>query len=135
MTIGHSPPLPTYSQECIREARALHMPDLSGVPSEEYPFRDCFIGVDDVADLNDAATLFEEAQRLFSQAFTRFRADLSQCEVELQKTSDEGKALKLLCSQKKEELEDLRADQAKARKNEAELDKQLQQKLDRIELI
>ncbi|XP_019267516.1 PREDICTED: spindle pole body component 110-like [Nicotiana attenuata] len=89
--------------------------------------------VDDVADLNDAATLFEEAQRLFSQAFTRFRADLSQCEAELQKTSDEGKALKLLCSQMEEELKDLRADQDKARKNEAELDKQ--PKLDRIELL
>ncbi|XP_009795779.2 uncharacterized protein [Nicotiana sylvestris] len=101
------------------------MPDLSGVPGEEDPFQDCFTRVDDAADLNDASTLFEEAQRLFSQAFTRFRADLSQCEAELQKTSDEGKSLKLLCSQKDEELKDLRADLAKARKSEAELDKQV----------
>nr|XP_009777194.1 PREDICTED: 227 kDa spindle- and centromere-associated protein-like [Nicotiana sylvestris] len=54
-----------------------------------------------------------------------FRADLSQCETKLQKTSDEGKALKLFCSQKEEELKDLRADLAKAHKNEAELDKQV----------
>nr|XP_009768029.1 PREDICTED: uncharacterized protein LOC104219068 [Nicotiana sylvestris] len=57
--------------------------------------------------------------------FTKFRVDLSQCEVELQKTLDERNALKLLCSQKEEEeLRELRADFAKARKDEAELDKQ-----------
>ncbi|XP_019245160.1 PREDICTED: calpastatin-like [Nicotiana attenuata] len=58
-------------------------------------------------------------------AFTKVRADLSQCEAELQKTSDERNALKLPCSQKEEELRDLRADLAKARKDEAELDKQV----------
>lgn len=58
-------------------------------------------------------------------AFTKFRADLSQCKAELQKTSDERNTLKLLCSQKEEELRDLQADLAKARKDEAELDKQV----------
>ncbi|XP_019226602.1 PREDICTED: cilia- and flagella-associated protein 45-like [Nicotiana attenuata] len=121
MKIGHSPPLPAYSQEAIKEAQALQTPDPSAVPGEEYRFWDCFTGVDDAADLNDASTLFEEAHRLFSQ----FRAELSQCEAELKKSSDEGKALKLLCSQKEEELKDLRADLVKASKNKAELDKQV----------
>ncbi|XP_019229442.1 PREDICTED: uncharacterized protein LOC109210475 isoform X1 [Nicotiana attenuata] len=136
----------------------MQTPDLGGVPSEEDPFPDCFTGVDNAADLNDAYTLFEEAHRLFSRAFTNFRADLSQCEAELQKTSDERNAFKLLYSQKEEELRDLQTDLAKARKDEAELEKQvtiilkefglldptveantsmyrLQQKLDRIELL
>ncbi|XP_019229443.1 PREDICTED: myosin-10-like isoform X2 [Nicotiana attenuata] len=111
----------------------MQTPDLGGVPSEEDPFPDCFTGVDNAADLNDAYTLFEEAHRLFSRAFTNFRADLSQCEAELQKTSDERNAFKLLYSQKEEELRDLQTDLAKARKDEAELEKQ--QKLDRIELL
>ncbi|XP_070026457.1 uncharacterized protein [Nicotiana sylvestris] len=158
MTIGHSLSLLAYSEEAIREARALQMPDLGGVPNEEDPFRDCFTGVDDAADLNDASTLFEESQRLLSRAFTKFRADLSQCEVELQKTSEERNALELFYSQKEEELRDLRAHLDKACKHEAELDKQvtiilkeyglldpiveantlvsqLQEKLERIELL
>nr|XP_016434680.1 PREDICTED: eukaryotic translation initiation factor 5B-like [Nicotiana tabacum] len=77
------------------------------------------------SSLNDASTLFEEAHRLFSQAITKFKAKLSQCEAELKKSSDEEKALRLLCDQKEEEIKDLRADLAKARENEAELDKQV----------
>ncbi|XP_070005723.1 uncharacterized protein [Nicotiana sylvestris] len=57
----------------------------------------------------------------------KFKVDLNQYEAELKKTSDEGKALKLFCSQKEEELKDLRSDLAKALKNEAELDKQVDQ--------
>nr|XP_016480258.1 PREDICTED: uncharacterized protein LOC107801444 [Nicotiana tabacum] len=41
---------------------------------------------------------------------TKFRAELSQCEAKLKKSSDEEKALRLLCSQKEEDLKDLRAD-------------------------
>lgn len=50
---------------------------------------------------------------------------MSQCEAELNKSLGEGKALKLLCSQKEEELKDLRAELAKAREYENELDKQV----------
>ncbi|XP_070018072.1 kinesin-like protein KIN-14N [Nicotiana sylvestris] len=128
LSTSHSPSPPAYSEEAIREARALQMPDLGGVPNEEDPFRNCFTGVDDAIDLSDASTLFEEAQCLLSQAFTRFRADLSQYEAELQKTSDERNALKLLCNQKEEELSDLRTDLDKALS-------QLQQKLERIKLL
>ncbi|XP_019262277.1 PREDICTED: uncharacterized protein LOC109240108 [Nicotiana attenuata] len=92
VTIGHSLSLPAFSEESIRDARAVQIPDIEGVPCEEDPFRDCFIEVDDAADLNDASTLFEEAQRLLSRD---------------------------------EELKGLRANLAQARKEEAELDEQV----------
>ncbi|XP_070013863.1 uncharacterized protein [Nicotiana sylvestris] len=139
------------------DARALQIPDIGGVPCEEDPFRYYFTRIDDAANLNDASTLFDEAQLLLSRAFTKFRADLSQCESELQKTSEERNALKLLCGQKDEELRDVRIDLAQDRKEEAKLDEhvtillkeygldptveantsisQLQQKLERIELL
>ncbi|XP_070012913.1 uncharacterized protein [Nicotiana sylvestris] len=94
---------------------------------------------------------------IIPRAFTKFRANLIQYEAELQKTSEERNALKLFCGQKEEELRDLQADLAQARKEEAELDEQvtiilkeygldptvevntsvsqLQQKLERIELL
>ncbi|XP_070019777.1 uncharacterized protein [Nicotiana sylvestris] len=57
-------------------------------------------------------------------AFTRSQANPSQCEVELQKTSEERNALKLFYGQKDERLRDLRAELAQARKEEAERDEQ-----------
>nr|XP_016461755.1 PREDICTED: uveal autoantigen with coiled-coil domains and ankyrin repeats-like [Nicotiana tabacum] len=131
VTIGHSNSLPSYYDEAIKDARALRTPDPSKV-LEEDPFQDCFTRVEDAADLNDASTLFEEAHRLLSRDITKFKAELIQCEAELKKSLDEKKALRLLCIQKEEELKDLRADLAKAHKNKAELDKQLQQKLELI---
>nr|XP_016503906.1 PREDICTED: uncharacterized protein LOC107821945 [Nicotiana tabacum] len=109
--------------------------DVGGVPSEEDPFRDCFTGFDDAVDLNNSSFFFEEAQRLLSRAFTKSLAELSQFEIELQKVSEERNNLKLLCGQKDEAIKDLRSDLAKARKEEAEIDEQLQQKLERIELL
>ncbi|XP_070052694.1 uncharacterized protein [Nicotiana tomentosiformis] len=58
-------------------------------------------------------------------AISKFRADLSQCEIELQKVSGERDALRLLCGQKDEVIKDLQEDLAKAREEEAELDKQV----------
>nr|XP_009793907.1 PREDICTED: eukaryotic translation initiation factor 5B-like [Nicotiana sylvestris] len=69
------------------------------------------------------------------EAFTKSLAELSQFETELQKVSEERNNLKLLCGQKDEAIKDLRSDLAKARKEEAEIDEQLQQKLERIELL
>ncbi|XP_070018182.1 uncharacterized protein [Nicotiana sylvestris] len=124
MTTGQSLCLPTYSEEAIEEANSLRMPDPSKV-LEEDPFQSCFAGVDDTADLNDASTLFEEAQHLLSRVIVKFRDELSQCEAELRKVSIEEKALSFLYDQKEEELKVLRAELAKARKNETELDEQV----------
>ncbi|XP_070005474.1 uncharacterized protein At3g49055-like [Nicotiana sylvestris] len=123
--MGHSPSLPSFSKDTMNEARALRAPDQSRVPGEEDPFWDYFTGIDDAADLNDVSTLFEEDQRLFSRAITKFKADLSQCEVELKNSSDEEKALRPLYSQKEEELKDLQAYLVKTHRNEAELGKQV----------
>ncbi|XP_070036152.1 kinesin-like protein KIN-14N [Nicotiana tomentosiformis] len=153
ITADHLPSLPTFSEEALREARELKTRDIGGGSSVGDPFRDLFTGVDDASDISDASILLKEAQRLLS----RFRADLSQCETELQKVSEERNALKLLCGQNDETIKDLQADLAKAREEEAELDKQvsillikygldltveantllsqLQQKVERIELF
>ncbi|XP_019248577.1 PREDICTED: inner centromere protein B-like [Nicotiana attenuata] len=131
MTTGHSLSLPSYSEEATEDANALRMPDPSKV-LEEDPFQGCFAGVEDTSDLNDVSTIFEKAQHLLSQAKVKFRAELSQCEAELRKVSGEEKALRILCSQKEEELKDLQAKLAKARKNEAEPDEQLWGEVDQV---
>ncbi|XP_070008351.1 uncharacterized protein [Nicotiana sylvestris] len=124
MTTSHALSLPTYFEEAIKEANALRMPDPSKV-LEEDPFQSCFAGVEDTIDLNDASTIFEEAQHLLCRDIIKFRAELSQCEAEHRKVSGKEKALRLFCSRKEEELKDLRAELAKARKNESELDEQI----------
>ncbi|XP_019252671.1 PREDICTED: uncharacterized protein LOC109231464 [Nicotiana attenuata] len=124
MTTGHSLSLPSYSEEAIEDANALCMPDPSKVLEEDL-FHGFYAGIEDTTDLNDASTIFEEAQRLLSQTIAKFRAELSQCEAELKKVSGEEKALRLLCNQKEEELRDLRAELAKAQKKETELDEQV----------
>ncbi|XP_070019942.1 uncharacterized protein [Nicotiana sylvestris] len=126
-TTGHSLSLPTYSEGVIEEANALRMPDPSKV-IEDDPFQGCYAGIEDANDLNDASTIFKEAQHLLS----RFRAELSQCEVKLKKISGEEKALRLLCSQKEEEFKNLRTALAKAQKSEAEIDEQLRGDVDQV---
>ncbi|XP_070054053.1 kinesin-like protein KIN-14N [Nicotiana tomentosiformis] len=157
MIASHLPSLPTFYGEALREARELKTPDIGRGSSVGDPFWDCFTGVDDASDISDASILLEEAQRLLSRAFAKLRADLNQCETKLQKVSEERNALKLLCGQKDEIIKDLQANLAKAREEEAELDKQvsillieygldptveantslsqLQQKVKRIELL
>ncbi|XP_070050430.1 uncharacterized protein [Nicotiana tomentosiformis] len=135
MIAGHLPSLPTFSEEALREARELKTHVIGRGSSVGDPFRDCFTRGDDASDISDASILLEEAQRLLSRAFAKFRDDLSHCETELQKVSEERNTLKLLCGQKDETIKDLQADLAKAREEEAEIDKQLQQKVERIELL
>ncbi|XP_019259769.1 PREDICTED: uncharacterized protein LOC109237835 [Nicotiana attenuata] len=94
---------------------------------------------------------------LHREAFTKSQTELNRCEVDLKRLTEERDALKRLYVQKEEEIRDLRADLAQARKEEAELDEQvtillkeygldptveantsisqLQQKLERIELL
>lgn len=71
MTVGHSLSLPSYFEEESEDANALCTLDLSKV-LEEDPFQDYFAGVDDAAELNDASTLFKEAQHLISRVNTCF---------------------------------------------------------------
>ncbi|XP_070054102.1 protein WEAK CHLOROPLAST MOVEMENT UNDER BLUE LIGHT-like 3 [Nicotiana tomentosiformis] len=133
MTAGHLSSLPTFSEEAIGEAQELKNPDIGGGSSVGDPLRDCFTGVDDVSDIGDTSILLEEAQRLLSRAFAKFRADLSQYETKLQRVPEERNSLKLLCGQKDETIKDLQANLAKAHEEEADLDKQ--QKVEMIELL
>ncbi|XP_070039689.1 uncharacterized protein [Nicotiana tomentosiformis] len=99
MTAVYSLSLPTFSEEALKETRELKTLDMGGGSS--------------------AGDLSELLYR------SRFRVDLSECEVELQKVLGGRDALRLLCSQKDEAIKDLQADLAKAREEEAELDKQV----------
>ncbi|XP_070028743.1 uncharacterized protein [Nicotiana sylvestris] len=103
---------------------ALYKLDPSKVIKDDL-FQGCYAGIEDADDLNDASTTFEEAQHLLSRVVVKFRAELSQCEAELKNVSGEEKALRLLCSQKEEELKDLRTTLAKAQKSESKLDEQV----------
>ncbi|XP_019258160.1 PREDICTED: MAP7 domain-containing protein 2-like [Nicotiana attenuata] len=122
-TMGHSLSFPTYSEGAIEEANVLRMPDPNKI-IEDNPFQGCYAGIEDANDLNHASSIFEEAQRLLSRDIVKIRAELSQCEAELKKVLGEEKSLRLLCSQKEEELKDLRTTLAKAQKSESELDEQ-----------
>ncbi|XP_070045790.1 uncharacterized protein [Nicotiana tomentosiformis] len=75
--------------------------------------------------MDSVQRLREEEEALALVAISKFRADLSQCEVEIQKVSGERDALRLLCGQKDEVIRDLQVDLAKAREEEAKLDKQV----------
>ncbi|XP_070008095.1 KNR4/SMI1 homolog [Nicotiana sylvestris] len=86
---GHSLSLPTYSEGEIEEANALRMLDPSKILKQD-PFQGCYVGVEDANDLNDTSTIFDEAQHLLSQAITKFRDEISQCEAELKKVSEDN---------------------------------------------
>ncbi|XP_070050875.1 uncharacterized protein [Nicotiana tomentosiformis] len=125
MMMGHSPSLPTFSKEALKEARELKTPDIGGGSSVGDPFRDFFTGVDDASNIGDASLLLEEAECFITRAINRFRVDLSQCEAKLWKVSGERDALRLLCSQKDEAIKELQVDLAKVREERVELDKQI----------
>ncbi|XP_070048210.1 protein WEAK CHLOROPLAST MOVEMENT UNDER BLUE LIGHT-like 3 [Nicotiana tomentosiformis] len=124
MEMSHSPSLPSFSEEALKEARELKTPDIGAGSSAADPFKDCFTGVDDSSDIGDASLLLEEAQRFITRTIGRFRVDLSQCEAELWKVLGERDALRLLCSKKDEAIKDLQADLAK-----------LQQKIEKMGLL
>ncbi|XP_070025373.1 uncharacterized protein [Nicotiana sylvestris] len=67
----------------------------------------------------------EKSKKPTLRAIVKFRAELRQCEAEFKKVSGEEKALRLLCSQKEEELKNLPTALAKAQKSESELNEQV----------
>ncbi|XP_070057575.1 uncharacterized protein [Nicotiana tomentosiformis] len=125
MAMGHSPSLPSFSEEALKEARELKTPDIGVGSGAADPFKDCFTGVDDSSDIGDASLLLEEAQRFITRAIGRFRVDLSQCEAELRKVLGERDDLRLLCSKKEEAIKDLQADLAKVHEERVKLDQQV----------
>ncbi|XP_019244269.1 PREDICTED: uncharacterized protein LOC109224135 [Nicotiana attenuata] len=115
-------------------------PDVERAYEGEDLFRGCFTGVEDAADPSDELSLFDEAQRLLSraltllrEAFSKSQAELSRCEADLQRLTEERNALKLLNGRKEDEIKDLRAELATAHKEQTDLIEQ--QKAEKIEQL
>ncbi|XP_070013646.1 uncharacterized protein [Nicotiana sylvestris] len=130
--IGDSPILPKFSEGQIQEAQAMGTSDVEEAHGGEKLFRGCLTGAEDATDLNEASSIFDEAQRLLSQtltlhrdAFSKSRAKMSRCEADLQRLTEERNALKLLTGQKEEEIKDLRAELATSHKEQTDLIKQV----------
>ncbi|XP_070045000.1 uncharacterized protein [Nicotiana tomentosiformis] len=66
---------------------------------------------------------------LHREASSKYRAELTRCEVDLKKLTEERNALKLLYVQKKEEIRGLRGELARAHQDQTELIEQQKAKL------
>ncbi|XP_070057859.1 uncharacterized protein [Nicotiana tomentosiformis] len=127
INIEDSPPGHTFSKGQFQDARAMDTPDVGTTHKGNDIFHGCFAGVDDGPDL-DASLIFDEAQRLLNQAkalhreaSSKYRAELIGCEAELKKLTEERDGLTLLYVQKEEKIRSLRAELARAHKDQTEL--------------
>ncbi|XP_019223775.1 PREDICTED: uncharacterized protein LOC109205517 [Nicotiana attenuata] len=127
-TTGHSLLLPTYSEGSIEESNAMPKPDPNKVIKDDL-FQGCFAEIEDANDFNDASSLFKKAQCLL------IRNRDEPMRGRAQKVSGKKKALRLLCSQREEELKDLRTALAKPQKSESELDEQVTAILSKFGLL
>ncbi|XP_070056673.1 uncharacterized protein [Nicotiana tomentosiformis] len=105
----------------------------------EDPFRDLFTGIEDVAGTSDESDLFHGVQHALNQvtavhreAPSRSQNELRRYEADLQRVTEERNSLKLLLGQREEEIKDLRAELAKAYRDQTDLSEQLQQKIEMI---
>ncbi|XP_070029068.1 uncharacterized protein [Nicotiana sylvestris] len=89
--IGYSLTLPTFSEEAIQEAQAMGTPDVEGAHRGEDLFHGCFIGVEDVADLIEASSLFDETEQALSRKIEELKARLA---AELAKFKSEAEKAK-----------------------------------------
>ncbi|XP_019261127.1 PREDICTED: intracellular protein transport protein USO1-like [Nicotiana attenuata] len=96
MTAGQPSSFLAFSEDTIRDAQNLKTSELGGVPSENAP----------------------------SRAFDKLKTELRHCEVELRRTSNEEKTLRLLLDKKEEEMKHLRLELTKAREYKSELENQ-----------
>ncbi|XP_070044664.1 uncharacterized protein [Nicotiana tomentosiformis] len=126
--IEDSPTFPAFSAGVIREAQALGPLDLDRPHDEEDPFRDLFTGIEDVAGTGDESDLFHGVWQALNQAATvhreacsRSQNELRRYEADLQWVTDENNSLTLLLGQREEEIKDLRAELAKAYRDQTDL--------------
>ncbi|XP_070039404.1 actin cytoskeleton-regulatory complex protein pan1-like [Nicotiana tomentosiformis] len=127
--IGGSPLLPSFSEEMIREARALNTLSIEGGHGREDPFRDYFTRVEDATGLSDlevprkdsgeASSLFNEVQQALNRAsvlhpevFSRSRAELSRVK---EKSSSQEKKIVELEARLASELEKAKSEVEKAK--------------------
>ncbi|XP_019226386.1 PREDICTED: uncharacterized protein LOC109207840 [Nicotiana attenuata] len=119
----------------------MRTPDVGTSHEGHDIFRECLAGIKDGPD-PDASFIFDEAHRLFKQdvtlhkeSFSKSRAELARCEVELKKISKERDGLKTLYVKKDEEISDLRAEPAEARQEWTELVEEVQQKSELVQQL
>nr|XP_016472814.1 PREDICTED: golgin subfamily A member 2-like [Nicotiana tabacum] len=106
----------------IREARALGNLEIDGAHEGEDPFHKLYTGIEDAAGQSDASGFSSSSGGIFQ---VTGRAEQSRREADFRGLSEERNALKLLSGQKKEEIEDLRAELAKARQDQTSLIEQV----------
>ncbi|XP_070029120.1 uncharacterized protein [Nicotiana sylvestris] len=78
---------------------------------------------------------YKLAVTLHREAIFKSRAELNRCEADLKRFKEERDALKLISGQKEEEIKDLRAELAKAHKEQTDLIEQVRQKAEKIEQL
>ncbi|XP_070046788.1 uncharacterized protein [Nicotiana tomentosiformis] len=139
VAIKDLPTFSAFSEDAIQEAQALGALELDEPHDGEDPFCDLFASVKDAAGTSGASNLFHGVQQALNQAvvahreaYSQSRAKLRRYEADLQRATEERKALKLLLGQKGKEIKDLRAELAKAHQDQTDLSEQLQQKLEMI---
>ncbi|XP_070047148.1 uncharacterized protein [Nicotiana tomentosiformis] len=113
--MGHSPSLPSFSEEALKEARELKTPNIGAGSGAGDPFRDCFTGVDDGSDIGDASLLLEEAQLLvgFESILASMRPSSGRSKQKIEKISllrEEVDQIRVECNRWKETLDRLAAE-------------------------
>ncbi|XP_070056322.1 WEB family protein At5g55860-like [Nicotiana tomentosiformis] len=140
--IGGSPLFPSFSEEMIREARALKTLFIKGGHGREDPFREYFTGVEDITGLGDlevsrkdsgeASSLFNEVQRalnrdsmLHREACSRSRAEMSSARPTSEGSHRREMPSDFSVGKKEEGTKDLRAELAKAHQDQTDLIEQV----------
>ncbi|XP_070040414.1 uncharacterized protein [Nicotiana tomentosiformis] len=120
----------------IREAQALGALDLDR-PDGEDPFRDLFTGIKDVAGAGDELDFFHGLRQALNQAAIVHREQCSHSQnklhryaADLNRATDERNSLRLSLWQREKEIKDLRAELAKAYRDQNDLSQQ--QKIEMI---
>ncbi|XP_070035998.1 uncharacterized protein [Nicotiana tomentosiformis] len=98
----------------------------------EDPFYDLFTGIEDVAGTGDESDLFHGVRQALNQEAAVHREacswsqnELRRYEADLQRVTDERNSLRLLLGQREEEVKDLRAELAKAYRDQTDLSEQV----------
>nr|XP_009770233.1 PREDICTED: testis-specific gene 10 protein-like [Nicotiana sylvestris] len=120
---------------------AMRTPDMEMTHEERDIFWECLEGIEDGPD-PDASFIFDEAENLLKHAvslhrreFDKSRTELARCEAKLKKLMEERDNLKILYIKNKGEISDLRAELAKAGREQTELIEKGQQKGELVEQL
>ncbi|XP_070054405.1 uncharacterized protein [Nicotiana tomentosiformis] len=123
----------------IWDAQDLGALDLDKPYDGEDPFRDLFTSIEDIVGTSDESDHFHGVQQALNQATTvhreacsRSQNELRRYKADLQRVTEERNSLKLLLGQREEKIKDLRAELAKAYRDQTDLSEQLQQKIEII---